>query len=202
MTALYWFALVVGAGMYLFSLAADFSGHADVGDVHSDGDANHGDGEHGVHGYNILSVRNATYFLFAFGVTGVLLSLVWGGERDGLTALLAVLLGAAGGAISTFAFGWVRRTESGYLPDDRGWLGLTGRVVLPLSTEGTGKILVSRQGREHELLARPFEQDAEAPHRWSNVMVIEMRDGVALVQPNDSALDHPEMLRIPPTLES
>jgi hypothetical protein len=81
-------------------------------------------------------------------------------------------------------------------------LGLTGRVVLPLSTEGTGKILVSRQGREHELLARPFEQDAEAPHRWSNVMVIEMRDGVALVQPNDSALDHPEMLRIPPTLES
>jgi hypothetical protein len=202
MTALYWFALVVGAGMYVFSLAADFSGHADLGDGHADVDAHHGNGDDGVHGYNILSIRNATYFLFAFGVTGVLLSFIWGGERGLLTALLSTVLGIAGGAISTFAFGWVRRTESGYLPDDRGWVGLPARVTLPLSTTGTGKILVTRQGREHELLAQPFDSDAPGPEHWSNVMVIEMRQGIALVQPNDPALENPDVPQIAPTSES
>jgi len=198
MTAFYWFALIVGAGMYLFSLAADFTGHADVGDAHADADADHGDG----HGYNILSIRNATYFLFAFGVTGVLLSFLWGGERGLLTAVLSTLLGVAGGAISAVAFGWVRRTESGYLPDDRGWVGLPGRVTLPLSVDGTGKILVTRQGREHELLAQPFDPDAAGAENWSTVMVIEMRQGIALVQPNDPALESPDVPRIAPTPES
>jgi hypothetical protein len=182
MTALYWFAMVVGVGMYLFSALAGATGaHHDVDhDAHVGGDAHHD-----IDSYKLLSLRNATYFLFAFGVTGVTLSWIWGGSRGLLTAILAFLIGGTGAAISTLAFGWLKKSESGDMPGDRAWLGASGQVVLPLSAGGTGKIFVSRGGRSQELLARPFDDDAAGPETWSNVMVLEIRDGVALVAPNE-----------------
>ena len=182
MTALYWFATVVGVGMYLFSALAGATGaHHDIGhDAHAGGDSHHD-----VDSYKLLSLRNATYFLFAFGVTGVTLSWIWGGTRGLLTALLALFIGGTGAAISTLAFGWLRKSESGHMPGDRAWLGASGQVVIPLSAGGTGKIFVSRSGRSQELLARPFDQDAASPEGWSTVMVLEIRDGIALVAPNE-----------------
>lgn len=189
MTALYWFAMVVGVGMYLFSVFADTTGthvdadgHVDVG----------GDHHHGMDGYKLLSLRNATYFLFAFGVTGVSLTWMRGGTGGFLTAVLALAIGALGAGISTVVFGWLRKSESGEMPGDRAWLGATAQVLLPLQAGGTGKILVSRGGRAQELLARPFDDDASNPERWSSVLVLEIRDGIALVAPNDElALDDP-----------
>ena len=178
MTALYWFAMVVGVGMYLFSVFADTHGHGDAG-----GDA--GDHSHAMDGYQILSLRNATYFLFAFGVTGVALNWMWGGTRNFFTALLALGIGILGASISTFAFGWLRKSESGEMPGDRAWLGATAEVVLPLSAGGTGKIFMSRSGRSQEMLARPFDSDAANPEQWSHVVVLEIRDGIALVAPNE-----------------
>lgn len=182
MTALYTFAMVVGVGMYLFSVFADSSGtHADVdGDVHVGGDHHHG-----LDTYKLLSLRNATYFLFAFGVTGVALNWIWGGVRGWLTALLSIFIGAVGASISTLVFGWLRKSESGGMAGDRAWLGASAQVVLPLSAGGTGKIVVSRGGRAQELLARPFDDDASSPENWSNVLVLEIRDGIALVAPQD-----------------
>lgn len=180
MTALYWFAMVVGVGMYLFSVFADTHGHGDAG-----GDADAGDHSHAMDGYQILSLRNATYFLFAFGVTGVALSWMWGGTRALFTALLALGIGVLGASISTFAFGWLRKSESGEMPGDRAWLGATAEVVLPLSVGGTGKIFMSRSGRSQEMLARAFDSDAANPEQWSHVVVLEIRDGIALVAPNE-----------------
>jgi len=182
MTALYWFAMVVGVGMYLFSVFADTTGaHGDVdGHIHVDGDHHHG-----LDSYKLLSLRNATYFLFAFGVTGVALNWWWAGTRGLLAALLAFAIGVVGAGLSTVVFGWLRQSESGDMPGDRAWLGATGEVLLPLSTGGTGKIFVSRSGRSQELLARPFDSDASNPERWSNVVVLEIRDGIALVAPNE-----------------
>ena len=187
MTALYWFAMVVGVGMYLFSVLAGASGGDHGGVDHAVGDhaPADGDGHHDVDSYRLLSLRNATYFLFAFGVTGVSLSWLWGGTRELLTAVLALSIGSTGAGISTLVFGWLRKSESGDMPGDRAWLGATAQVVLPLSSGGTGKIFVSRGGRSQELLARPFDDDAARPETWSTVMVLEIRDGVALVAPND-----------------
>jgi hypothetical protein len=204
MNALYWFALIVGVGMFLVSIGADFLGDADIHadtDVHFGGDVGH-DVDHGAEGFRILSVRNATYFLFAFGVSGVLLSWLWGGSRGFLTAMVSTLLGVAGGSISSFAFGWVRKTESGVMMDDTGWVGLDGKVTLTLTAGGTGKIDVVRGGRQHELLARPFDAEADRPEQWTDVMVIDMQQGVALVAPRDPELSGGERPRIPPTTES
>jgi hypothetical protein len=186
MTSLYWFATVVGVGMYLFSVFADVAGDADA-EVHGDLDVGHGH-HHGLDGYKILSLRNATYFLFAFGVTGVLLTWLWDGSRSIATALLSLTIGGLGAAMSTLVFGWLKRSESGDMPGDQTWIGAPASVVIPLSGDGTGKVYATRAGRTQELLARPFDTEAEHPERWTSVLVLDIRDGVALVAPNDFSL--------------
>jgi hypothetical protein len=177
MLVLYTFALVVGVGMYLFSIFSDVHHHVDLSGAH--GLDHHADHDT----FQLLSLRNATYFLFAFGVTGVLLRWMWEGDQRILTAAIATATGLAGAAISTLTFGWLRKTESGLIPGDRGWVGLPGRVTIPITSGGTGKIEVVRGGHEQQLLARAFEPDAERSERWTDVMIIEMQSGVALVAP-------------------
>lgn len=200
MSALYWFALIIGAGLLLMSLFGDVLGHAAGVDV--DGHDGAGHAHHDGDGFRILSIRNATYFLFAFGAGGLLLGWATGGESPLLTAVFAILLGLAGGGISATAFGWLRKTESGYLADDRGWVGRLGEVVLPLSADGTGKILVGRGGREHELLAQPFDASPESPEQWRSVVIIELRNGVALVSPVTGTLESGDALSLTPSTES
>jgi hypothetical protein len=206
MTALYWFAVIVGAGLLLLSLAGDifgdfFGGDVDV-DVDTDVDAE-GHGQHGdVQGFRILSTRNLTYFMFGFGTVGILLGWLTAGERPIVTAATATVLGIAAAAIAAVAFGYVGRTESGTMLNDRGWVGLVGEVIIPLSADSTGKILVARGGRQHELLAQPFERDPEAPAAWRSVMVLEMRNGIALVSPQTGTIADGDRLRISPSTES
>lgn len=79
MSFLFWLALVVGGGLFLLSLFGAVLGVHDHGAeaFHSDVHA-HGDTEWG----RIFSLRNATYFLFAFGAVGVLLDFAWGGGKN------------------------------------------------------------------------------------------------------------------------
>jgi hypothetical protein len=189
MSTLYWFAMVVGVGMYLFSVFADVSGDADVG-VDGDLDVGGHGHAHGVDGYQILSLRNATYFLFAFGVTGVALRWLWGGGRGLLTAGLAISVGLLGAMMSSLVFGWLRKSESGNMPGDQTWIGAAADVVLPLVPDGTGKVYASRGGRTQELLARPFDAGAEHPERWTSVLILDIKDGIALVAPHDQSLGH------------
>lgn len=199
MTTLYWFALIVGAGMLGLALFGDLFDHGADG-LDTDGGADAGaDTDH--HGLNILSTRNATYFLFAFGATGLLLTWIWAGARAPVVAAIATVLGLAGGAIAAVAFGWVGRTESGWMLDDRAWIGCTGVVLLPLQATGTGKILVDRAGRSHELLARPFEPDALEPEAWSRVLIVEMEGAIALVSPYNDALEGADRPRLTPQTE-
>jgi hypothetical protein len=129
------------------------------------------------------------------------MGLATAGSAPIATAVVATLMGVVGGGISAAAFGWLRRTESGQMGGDLGWVGKVGEVVLPLSLEGTGKIMVTRDGRDHELLARPFERESESPEGWKSVMIVELVNGVALVSPYTGALDAPDPLRITPSTE-
>jgi hypothetical protein len=198
MSALYWFALIIGAGLLLLSLFGDILGHGDGPDTGGHDADGHGDAE----GFRILSMRNATYFLFAFGAAGLLVGWAFDGLHPVATAVVAALLGLVAGGISGAVFGWVSRTESGYMADDRGWVGRIGEVVLPLAAAGTGKILVARDGREQELLARPFDREPESPEQWKSVMIMELENGVALVAPIQGSLEDPSTLRITPSTES
>ncbi len=194
MTTLYWFALIVGAGLLLFSLVGDADG-GDGTDFGHDGDL-----AHDMHGLRILSMRTATYFLFAFGATGVLLSLTGAGAL--LRILVSLLVGTVSGGLSAAAFGWLGKTQSGHLLDDRSLVGLVGTVTLPLSAQGTGKIEVERAGRSLELLARPFDKEPIDVESWRTVVVIDVQRGTALVSPYTESLGSGEPLpRLPKTEE-
>jgi hypothetical protein len=174
MATLYWLSLVVGGGLALLSLFGDLL-HFDMSDFHADTDA-----------WHILSLRTGTYFLFAFGATGLLAGATGAGA---ITAFVgAAFAGGTAAALSTAVFRYLRRSESGGVPEDSSLVGLAGRVVLPLSAGGTGKVVVTRGGREIELLARPFDGAPETPvETWTDVVVVEVSSGTALVTPYGDA---------------
>jgi hypothetical protein len=180
MTTLFWLALILGGGLALLSLLGDVLGLDHGGDAPADVATDTLDHD----GMHILSLRSATYFLFAFGAVGVLLDWAWDGRMRLVTFLFAGGTGFAAATFSARLFRWVVKTGSGEMPHDTSLIGLPAQVVLPLRA-GSGKVLVTRAGREHELMARPFEPNAIGAEDWHNVIVIDVVDGTALVSPLD-----------------
>ena len=177
MFSLYVFSLIVGGGMLLFSL---FGGH--------DGDG-HGHVGHDTHGHDafkFFSLRTLTYFLFAFGGVGAILSRSWSWAAAPVVLVVAMIAGLAVGGAVSLTFGYLRRTESGARESEESFVGLTGRVTVPISAgSGMGKVLVERGGRTFELMARPLETAGQIPAKWKAVVVVEMQRGTALVMPAD-----------------
>lgn len=179
MLPIYVFALMVGGGLLLFSLL----GGDDGGDV--DADASHGENP-----IQILSLRTLTYFLFVFGGVGTALSWTWRTAGSLPVLLLSAGAGLAVGTIASAVFGYLRRTDSGARRSEESFVGLTARVSVPIASGGIGKVLVHRDDRAYELLARPFDASATGSTDWTAVVVVEMRRGIALVAP----LDDPTLL--------
>ncbi len=173
MSTLYWMSLVVGGGLALLSLFGDLF-HFDMPDFHTDVDA-----------WHILSLRTGIYFLFAFGAAGLLLGVTGQGTWAAFAG--ASIAGAAAGAISSFAFRYLRNSESGGVPADASLVGLPARVVLALQAGGTGKIVVNRGGRDIELLASAYGESNPAVETWTDVVIVEVSAGVAQVTPYSSA---------------
>jgi membrane protein implicated in regulation of membrane protease activity len=183
MTFFYWLALVLGGGLFLLSLAGELVGahghfhspsHVDVG-----GGAHHDDFDWG----KLFSLRNVTYFLFAFGAAGVLLNLTWDGEREVLTALAATLTGVLAWVFSSFLFGYLRTSESGERQTDSTLIGRVGQVTLPILPGRTGKVMITRSGQIQELVAKAMDAEEPAQDSWSSVVIVDVRDGIALVAP-------------------
>jgi hypothetical protein len=85
---------------------------------------------------------------------------------------------------------------------DDTFIGRIGRVTLPLSMTGTGKIEIERGGREIELLARPFDREPVDPGGWTTVVIVEVEGGLALVSPYSEMLGaSDDAPRLPTTSE-
>lgn len=187
MFTVYVFCLVLGGGLLLLSLASgdstdlDVDMGVDVG-VDMDVDADVGaDAGAGTAAQKIFSFRGLIYGLFGFGLTGTILSTL---ELSTLpTAGASVVAGILSSILVTSVFNYLRTTDSGYLPGDHTFPGASGRVVLPISADSAGAVVVVRSGREIRLRALPHPSGAGDPAGWTEVMVIEMDDGVARVAP-------------------
>lgn len=181
MLSLYLFSVLVGGAL----LAAAIVGGGDHGNGH-DGHIGH-DGPHqGGHGNaaHFLSLRTLTYFLFVFGGVGSVLTWKW--DVAGLIIFaLATLAGLGVAAVTAASFEYLRRTESGGRDSEDSFVGLSGRVVVPIGSGGMGKVQVVRGDRAFELLARPLDGSATGMSDWKSVIVVEMSRGTALVVPLD-----------------
>jgi len=195
MSAAYLFCLVVGGALAALSAFGHPFGDADA-DVHLDalhadglgaaGDAPGGPAEIG-YLTSIFSVRALIFALLGFGATGSLLG--WLGADPGATSTVALATGAGltvGGVVGAF-LGYLKRSDTGPRQDESSFVGLTGRVTLPLGEGAAGRVVVTRGGREHTVRALPFPEHVPGdPAAWTHVLVVEMRRGIAYVEPLDA----------------
>jgi hypothetical protein len=184
MLMLYLFALLVGGGLLAFSLLGGDGADADF-------DALSGDNP-----LQLVSLRTLTYFLFVFGGVGAVLSWAWTSAAAPLVLMFSVAAGLGVSTLASLTFRYLRRTASGLLESEESFVGLAGRVVVPLSRGGIGKILVQRGDRAYELLARAFDTTSGDPGGWASVVIVEMSRGTALVSP----LEDPTLHALPPQL--
>ncbi len=180
MDGIYWFSLIVGGGLLAVSTLGDLFGAEVDGGEFDAGDAD---------ASRIFSLRSATYFLFAFGATGLLLGWVWDGALSAVTAVAAATVGLATVALTSAVFRYVRRHESGARASEDSFVGTIGRMTLAIGKDRSGRVVVRRGHREFELRARAFDADAPSPERWSQVVVVAMEDGTALVSPVEEPVE-------------
>ena len=196
MYAAYLFSAVLGGGLLLLSLLGDLLGSdaveleldADIDmDMDMDVDA---DSDIGHAAAKILSIRTLTYTLFGFGAVGWLLSRGGLAPEAASTITYAAIGGLISGTLVNRAFGYLRGTETGMIAHDDSFVGLAGEVTLRLGDGSAGSVAVQRGTRRHTLRALPHAsvRTGAPPEKWHNVVVVEMKDGVAYVAPSDEDL--------------
>lgn len=176
MSAIYWFALIVGGGLLAATLLDD------PFDLLGDGGVGDGAGEPS----RLLSLRLLTNFLFAFGAAGLLAGLI-PGLGPIAVPLTALTVGVLAGLAVSAMFGYVQRTATGEREGEESFVGCIGRVVLPVTTSQPGRVMVTRGSREFELRARLFQGESFEGEIGRSVVVVEMTDGTALVAPLEDA---------------
>jgi hypothetical protein len=181
MASLYLFSVLVGG--VLLAVGAFGGGH----DHHGATGVDHSHDSEGAG--KLLSIRTLTYFLFVFGGVGAALTWGWRDAYSIVVLALALLSGLGVAGLVAYAFRYLAQTDSGSRDGEDSFVGLQGRVVLPIGAAGLGKICVERGGRSYELIARPHKS-ASTSAGWKAVVVVEMQRGTALVAP----LDDPVLL--------
>jgi hypothetical protein len=195
-TAAYLLATILGVGLLLFSSfgGGDSAGDGgDVTDLAGDGAGGHdldggaGGASHVLIG--LFSIRNITFFLAAFGSTGLLLTALDAGATR--TAVLATLLGLTGLGLSHAVFTWLRRSDASVeAPGDRDFEGALGRIVLPVSSESRGQVACVIGGRECYLTAALADGVDQPLTIGQEVIIVASHNGVVRVMPA-SSLDLP-----------
>lgn len=179
MLGFYLFSAIVGVGALAFSLLGSDDGTETAGDG--------ADSEWMEFGNILLAFlkpRNLFYFLAAFGVTGAALTLL--AKPSSLALALAVAMGTGAVALNVITFAWIRRGDSsaGAL-DDLDLVGMSGRVVLPVHPGERGRIVCLVGGREHYVTARLASSISTPAPAGSEIVILEMRNGVADIAPFD-----------------
>lgn len=168
MLGLYLFCLGIGGVLLAASLFADADAPDEIGDA----------------GWQqVFSLRNLTYFLFVFGAIGSVLAFF----RDWKTGMSELVIAGGSGlvvaGIAHAVFAYVRRTDTAEVPADRGLVGRAAQVTLPIGRGAIGKIELVFGGQRVELLARPFGSEGASIENGTEVVIVEMDAGTALVSP-------------------
>lgn len=135
----------------------------------------------------IFSLRGMIYALFGFGLAGTALGWIGYPPAAPATIVLAGGAGLGSGWVTTRMMNWLRRSESGGREGQTSFEGQPGRVVLPLEPGSPGRVKVRRGARSYRLRALPYDSTADDASGWEDVVVVEMRDGVAYVSPVDES---------------
>lgn len=200
MLAVYIVTAIIGGGMVLFSALGGLHGSGDVDhgmDIGGHGgDAGHDVGGHGLahHGHETIgeagfwlpffSIRFWTYLSAAFGITGLILTLLNAGAIA--TVLLAsAVTGIASGLIAAYAFRALQVGQSSSELRMEDFLGAEAKVTVALRDSQPGKVRMSIRDDIIDMVAvsdRPIEVGEE-------VMVLEVDANRVVVARREDALE-------------
>lgn len=185
MLALYLACLVTGGFVVVMSLFGggeadlDVDVDADASEVESDdGTESEQEGAAGV--ARLLTMRNGVFFACFFGLGGSLLTLLGAGFAPTLVA--SVVLGLASAAAVHHVMGYLRRSQSGAVPEPAALAGARARVLVGPTRVRPGKVEVSAGDRTQQLVARVHaESGVDHFEPGDNVVIVRVEDGRALV---------------------
>ncbi len=183
MVGVYLFCAVLGGGLVLFSLLGGDSDDGLAEGLEVEPGSGSGASSTGVAGELLLGffrVRNLTFLLAAFGVTGLLGH--WLRLAPLVTAVLAAALGLVSAMLVHATFTWLRRTDSAAdVLEDSDLEGSFARVVVPIAPGGRGRISCEASGQQLYLTARISGEAGEPLPVGAPVVILRMEAGVAEV---------------------
>ncbi len=190
MLAIYLFSLALGGVLIVASIfmgshdhsAGELDAHAHM-ELEADHDLgmDHDLAEHSqeLAGHDtwlpFLSLRFWTFGLAAFGLTGTLLQLT--GISSLVSALVSAPMGLLTGTAVAWLFHYLRKTTVGQALDLHSLRGEEARVILPISSEKTGKIRIMLEHQVLEIPATTSEGQLLEP--GSRVLLVSVEDGKA-----------------------
>jgi hypothetical protein len=172
MATLYLIAAVLGIGLLIFSSLGIGDADASVADL----------GDSGEFLLGVFSTRNLTFFLAAFGATGMILT--WLDMNPAVTAIVAGSLGATALLMVHGVFSWLKRSDSAVEAlGEREVEGAIGRVVLPIGIGTRGQVATVVAGSELYLTAVLAEEVVGPLAVGQEVIILSTDGGVARVMP-------------------
>ena len=87
-------------------------------------------------------------------------------------------------------FGYLKRTEAGAIQGERALVGLSGKVLMAIPDGETGAVRIRSGERRYRMRARADIPPgaAQTLEAGRSVVVVDVKDGVALVTPIDDKL--------------
>lgn len=189
MLGVYLFALILGGGMLLLSLAGGHhGGDSGHGAGHAGHDAHHAAHEHAKGGARagadllsiFLSLRFWTFFLAFGGLSGLLLTALK--LPPEIVAVVSAIDGLTLGAVAASVMARLSREQLSSALTAEDWVGRSGRVTIPVSAARQGKIRLELEEEVVDLIASVAESDGELAV-GTEVIVVSLEDGVATVTP-------------------
>jgi len=130
---------------------------------------------------SLLSFRTLIFFAAFFGAVGIVLTVLDYSEPVPFASALG--LGLLAGTTNARLMSYLKRSEVSSQLTQQDLAGATARVVLPITQTRKGRVEVDVSGRPMFMVAEPYQSRTPDMEPGNQVVVIEVRDGIALVAP-------------------
>lgn len=137
----------------------------------------------GVDAIKLLSLRSFTYFSAFFGLTGTVMT--WIGSAFITTLLSAIFSGSVAVFFGYKLMAYLKSSESGQALSTRSFIGRKAKVIIPITPNKMGKILVEISGQNVELTAKVASPDDNSFAPRDTVLIVSFSGNVAIVSKYD-----------------
>ncbi len=171
---------VIGGALFLVRFAIQLFGSGDTG-TDTDLEVGHADVDHvdADVSFKLLTLQGMTAFFMMFGLVGF--AMLRESHASGAAALTAALAAGTGTVwLIGKIFSSVRKLQSSGTLDNAGAIGEQGTVYLTIRAHGTGKVLVTMNGRPREFEATA--KDGAELKTGERIRVLEVNGSVLVVE--------------------